>query len=64
MKTPDIKFADDIAYKFTNCYNVTIIDKNPDTELIDEMFRRFTMIRLDRPFTKDNLNHYTFTLYF
>lgn len=61
-KSGDTLFADDIPYTFTMCYTVTVIDKDPDSELPD-MVAALPMCKMDRCFTSDNLNHSVFTLY-
>lgn len=60
----DIKRADNMAYTSTNCYDVTVISKNPDYYVFDEVIERFPMCRFNRNFTFDNLNHYTYTIYY
>lgn len=55
--------ADDGMYKQSLVYDVTVIDKNPDSELPFKL-AQLPMCRHDRAFVSDNLNHNTFTLYF
>lgn len=55
--------ANDSAYKQNLCYEVTVIDRDPDSDIV------MTVVKLpfcsyDRHFTSDNLNHDVFTLYF
>lgn len=61
----DIKniFANDSVYKQDNAYSLTVIDKNPDTDIPDKI-SRLPKCSLDRAFKSDNLNHYVFTLYY
>lgn len=59
----DTKFADNSGYTNRKKYSITIIDKNPDSELPDE-FAKLPLSRFDRFFTADNLNHWVFALYF
>lgn len=63
LSSGDTKYADDYVYSFTRRYNVTIIDKDPDSEIPDGM-SRFKMCSFDRMFTSDNLNHFVFNLYY
>lgn len=56
-------FADNGVYLFSKRYSVTLIDKNPDSEFRDRI-KLLPMCEFSRAYTKDNLNHYNFTLYF
>lgn len=55
--------ADNNPYKQTLAYQVIVIDKNPDSEIVMKV-SRLPMCSYDRHFTSDNLNHDIFTLYF
>lgn len=55
--------ADDILYREEKRYQVTYIDKNPDTN-IPEILHRLEYCYFDRFYTSSNLNHYVFRLYF
>lgn len=59
----DTKFGDNRPYIFTKKYSLTIIDRNPDTDLVELVAMHFPMCRMDRTFIADGLNHYVFTLY-
>lgn len=56
-------FAGNNPYRFTKRYEVTVIDRNPDSEIPDRV-AALPMCLHDRTFAADNLNHYVFTLYF
>jgi hypothetical protein len=56
-------FADNGPYAIDKCYNVTIIDKNPDSLVLDKI-AALPKCKFDRHFTADNLNHDVFSLYF
>lgn len=56
-------FAGNNPYRFTKRYEVTVIDRDPDTEIPDRV-AALPMCLLNRTFAADNLNHYVFTLYF
>lgn len=60
----DTRRADDGVYHAINRYEVTIIAKDPDFPLFDTFLFKFPMCSLARTFTIDNLNHYSFTLYY
>lgn len=55
--------ANDGVYIQSPSYAVTVIDKNPDSEIVEKI-SRLPMCRFDRHFTADNLNHDTFTIYY
>lgn len=61
----DIKnrFANDKVYMQKDCYEVIVIDKDPDSELVKKV-STFPMCSFDRHYVSDNLNHDVFTLYF
>ncbi|MEG2624550.1 MAG: hypothetical protein RSC06_16790, partial [Clostridia bacterium] len=56
-------YADNRVYRRKRRYVLTVIDKNPDSKIPDRM-AELPMCALDRCYTADNLNHYTFTIYF
>ena len=61
-KDIDNRYADDLVYKQAFAYDVTVIDPNPDSEIVVEVSRLPTC-RFDRHYKADNLNHDVFTLY-
>lgn len=56
-------FANNSVYKQDNRYEVTLIYKDPDSDLPSRM-SRLPMCRHDRHYVADNLHHDVFTLYF
>lgn len=56
-------FADNVTYRQTCLYQVTVIDYDPDSEIVNKV-SALPKCRFDRHFTKDNLNHDVFTLYY
>lgn len=57
----DNTFANNSVYKQARSYEIIVIDKNPDSEIVDKV-SRIPRIRYDRPYKADNLNHDVFTL--
>lgn len=55
--------ADNIIYKASKEYTVTIIDEDPDSEIPDKMLE-LPYCKFDRHFVSDNLNHDVFRLYY
>ena len=62
-ETGDTQFADDLPYIFVRKYQIQVIDPNPDTEIPDKIAQLPRCLN-DRNYTADNLNHYTFNLYY
>lgn len=60
----DAKRADDVLYGYINSYQITIITKKPDIELIEKMLAKFKMCSVSRTYVTENLNHYVFNLYY
>lgn len=56
-------FAGDKPYGYTDRYQVTVIDRNPDSE-IPAKVAKLPMCIFDRFYTADNLNHDVFKLFF
>lgn len=60
----DVEYADDSNYKSIRQYTVTVIDRNPDSEIPDAILNHFRMCSFDRGYPADNLNHFVLTLYY
>ena len=58
----DTKFADNAPYNGTWRYQVTVIDRNPDTA-IPLAVAHLPLCGLVNIFVAENLNHYVFNLY-
>ena len=54
--------ANNVVYKQDDSYELTVIDYDPDSEIVRTISKR-PMCRHDRHYKKDGLNHDTFTLY-
>lgn len=59
----DKTYANDGVYLSKRRYTIVVIDKDPDTNLVQKV-TNLPMSRFDRHFKKDNLNHYIFNVYF
>lgn len=55
--------ASNEVYNLTNCYTLTLIDKNPDSIFVNKILS-LPMCSFDRYYVADNLHHYIFTLYY
>ena|ERR1035437_6660885 len=56
-------FADDIPYRILKRYQVTVIDRDPDSDIPDKV-GKLPMCSFNRFFTADELNHDIFNLFF
>lgn len=70
MNYPAIKYsredirnthADDEVYTQSNMYMVTVIDEDPDSEIVEKL-SKFPRCRFVRHYVSDNLNHDVFTI--
>ena len=59
----DNEYADDGVYIQSPSYSVTVIDKNPDSEIVENI-SLLPRCRFDRHYISDNLNHDVFTIYY
>lgn len=57
------RHANDSVYSQHTRYSLTYIDADPESEKVQEILR-LPYSRFNRFYTADNLNHYTYTLYF
>lgn len=60
----DVKYANDNSYLIRTRYSIMYISTNPDDTLFEDLYGQFKHIRYDRHYTKDNLHHNVYTLYF
>jgi hypothetical protein len=59
----DTKFADDVPYNHTKRYQVTIIDRDPDSNIPDQV-AAIPMSLFNRFYTAENLNHDVYSVFF
>ncbi len=55
--------ADNIPYKQSYFYQLTVIDSDPDSEIVHKV-SKLPMCVFDRHYAADNLNHDVFTICF
>jgi hypothetical protein len=58
-----VAFADDVPYARTWRYQVTVIDRDPDSPTLDKV-ASLPMTTFVRHFVADNLNHDVYSVYF
>lgn len=56
--------ANDKVYRYTNRYDITVIDPDPDSNIHEKILRHFPMCSFGDQYIADNLNHFTLTLYY
>lgn len=61
--TMDVSYADNSPYRHAIRYQVTVIDRNPDSAMVQKV-AMLPLTSHNRFFTADDLNHDVFTLYF
>jgi hypothetical protein len=59
----ETEFASNYPYKVTKRYQVTVIDRDPDSEIPNKI-AALPMCVFDRFYTADNLNHDVYKLFF
>lgn len=57
------RFADNAPYRFKKRYTITVIDRNPDSEIPNKI-AVLPMCSYDRHYKADDLNHDVFTIYY
>jgi hypothetical protein len=62
-ETAEEKYADNIQYNRMLRYQVTVIDRNPDSDIPNQV-AALPLCSHDRFYVADNLNHDVFTLFF
>lgn len=57
----NVNTANNLPYMQSCSYEVTVIDRNPDSEYVEKV-AQLPYCQFDRHFTSDNLNHDVFTI--
>lgn len=58
-----VLFADNGPYRRKKRYQVTVIDRDPDS-ILPDMVAALPYSSFDRAFPADNLNHYVYNVFF
>ena len=58
-----VAHADNAPYRRTTRYMLTVIDRNPDSEIVEDI-SALPLCNYNRSYAVDNLNHDVFILYF
>lgn len=59
----DVRHADNEPYLLRRSYSLTVIDWDPDSEIVSKI-SKLPMCRHNRHYTRDNLNHDVFVIYY
>lgn len=59
----DVSHADNIKYVLKKAYTITVIDRNPDGPIPDQV-EGLPYARFERSFKTNGLNHFVFQLFF
>lgn len=57
------RHANDVPYMQFSSYEVTVIDKDPESKIVNELLK-LPYCSFNRHYTSNNLNHDVFTLYY
>ncbi len=55
--------ADNTVYRQTHSYEIIVIDKNPDSPIVDKI-SQLPLCSFNRHYVADNLNHDAFVLFY
>lgn len=56
-------FADNLPYRYKKRYMITVIDRDPETQIPHDV-AKLPMCTLDRTYSADDLNHYVLSIFF
>lgn len=59
----DVRFADNGRYTKQRKYSVTVVDKDPDSDICEKL-EELPMCRFDRRYSSDNIYHTVYSLYY
>ena len=62
-KKIDTIYANNAVYNFKKCYELVVIDPDPDSDLVEKVLS-LPCCTHDRHYVADNLNHDVFTLFY
>lgn len=63
LSRSEARYADDVKYNKHRKYQVTVIDRNPDSEIPDYV-EALPYCSMETTYVSDNLNHFVFSLHF
>ena len=63
LEDADVKHADNSKYLKKKCYTVTVVDKNPDSEIPDRL-DELQYASFSRHYTSNNMHHFSYRIYY
>jgi len=60
----EAKYANDSIYGYMKSYSITVIDRDPDSEISDRLLEHFKYIMFERWYSYDELGHWSLRLYY
>ena len=63
LANPSTRFADDKRYINKKCYDLIVISRDSDPEVVEKILE-LPYTSIGRPYKADNLHHYPITIYF
>ena len=63
LSNDKVDYANNNRYKEMNRYSVILIDKDPDSVFLKQI-KKMPYCSFDRTYVSDNLNHYSFTIFY
>ena len=60
----NVRRANNKSYLIRDAYFVTVISRDPDTKVPHAIQERFERCAPGRPFVRDNLHHFPFTIFY
>jgi hypothetical protein len=63
LDAENVQYADNGKYRFHDRYQVTVMDRDPDS-VLRQMVSSLPLCSFDRGFAADNLNNFVFNLHF
>lgn len=63
LSSVDTKFANNLPYLFQRSYTVTVIDKNPDSRIVDRVLS-LPRCSFVRKYEADRLHHWVFKIFY
>lgn len=62
LDSESVRYADNSRYKHHKRYKITVIDRDPDSTIPDEV-AKLIYCSFDRPYVADGLNHWVYHIY-
>lgn len=62
-ESPNALYADDTLYNVTKHYTITVIDRDPDSEIPIRLYS-LPYARPEKPFVHENLYHYNLSIFY